>query len=75
MEIVSGTADANCPTTMSDRWINCLGYEVTTDSTNWNLDSRVAGLTIIYDGLTYTTVTGCGHTLGTYCPAPGLAFF
>lgn len=75
MEIVSGTADPDCPTTSSDRWTYCLGYPIKEDYKAWNVDSRVAGGTIQYDGLTFSTVTACGHTIPTYCPEPGLVFW
>ena len=30
---------------------------------------------IDYEGLSLVTVKGCGHTIPTYCPAAGYAFF
>jgi len=59
----------------TERWIECLGREVVRDWNNWWMDGDVAGSYKIYDGITFETVKGCGHTIPTYCPEQGFLFF
>ncbi|ETO24192.1 hypothetical protein RFI_12965 [Reticulomyxa filosa] len=59
----------------TQRWIECLGRPVVVDWTNWWMDQDVAGSYKIYDGITFQTVKGCGHTIPTYCPEQGFLFF
>jgi len=73
--IVSGDADSAVPFMGTQRWIECLGREVVRDWNNWWMDGDVAGSYKIYDGITFQTVKGCGHTIPTYCPKQGLLFF
>ena len=39
------------------------------------LQGDVAGSIVEFDGIDFVTVKGCGHTIPTYCPEAGLAFF
>ncbi|ETO24544.1 hypothetical protein RFI_12614 [Reticulomyxa filosa] len=59
----------------TQRWIECLGQPVVRDWNNWWLDEDVAGSYKIYEGITFQTVKGCGHTIPTYCPVQGFLFF
>lgn len=54
--------------------MNCLGRENKKPTYNWKIDGNVAGQTTEHEGITFTTVKGCGHTIPTYCPEPGLEF-
>lgn len=75
MQVVSGDADAAVPFVGTERWIDCLGRDVVKDWENWMMDGDVAGSIIEYDGLSFQTVKGCGHTIPTYCPEAGFAFW
>merc|ERR1711964_949696 len=74
IEIVSGTSDPNCPFTGTFRWVNCLGRTINVDTYDWTVNDIPAGKTTEYEGITLTTVKGCGHVIPTYCPEPGLEF-
>ena len=73
--VVSGDADAAVPFVGTERWIRCLGRTVVSPWTNWIFEGDVAGSVVQYDGISFVTVKGCGHTIPTYCPELGLAFF
>lgn len=73
--VVSGDADAAVPFMGTERWIHCLNRPVTKDFRKWTLDQDVAGMVVDYDRLSFATVKGCGHTIPTYCPEAGFAFF
>mmetsp|Transcript_29352 Transcript_29352/g.45182 ORF Transcript_29352/g.45182 Transcript_29352/m.45182 type:complete len:103 (+) Transcript_29352:1139-1447(+) len=75
IEIVSGASDTVCAFTGTLKWINCLDKKIINDWTNWYVDGDVAGSTIDFEGITYTSVKGCGHLIPTYCPKKGLEFF
>ena len=55
--------------------MNCLGRPVTKDFRAWKLNGDVAGMIKDYDTMSFVTVKGCGHTIPTYCPEAGYAFF
>jgi hypothetical protein len=55
------------------RWIECLGRNITNEY-EWKVDDINAGYTVEYDGITFTTVKGCGHLIPSYCPKPGFEF-
>jgi len=69
--VVSGTADAAVPVLGTQRWISCLGRKTVVDWHDWMLDGDVAGTRRDYEGLSFLTVKGCGHTIPTYCPKQG----
>jgi carboxypeptidase C (cathepsin A) len=73
--VVSGTADAAVPFIGTERWMNCLGRPVKNDFRPWKLNGDVAGMIKDYDQMSFVTVKGCGHTIPTYCPEAGYAFF
>lgn len=73
--VVSGTADAAVPFIGTQRWMECLHRPVTNDWRAWHLDGDVAGMVKDWDHISLITVKGCGHTIPTYCPAAGFAFF
>jgi len=75
ISIISGDADSAVPFMGTQRWIECLDRPVVHDWTNWWMDQDVAGSYKIYDGITFLTVKGCGHTIPTYCPEQGFLFF
>lgn len=72
---MSGDADAAVPFVGTMRWINCLGREVERDWRNWMLDGDVAGSVKDWAGISFMTVKGCGHTINSYCPEKGYAYF
>ena len=41
----------------------------------WKMDGDVAGMVKDWDHISLITVKGCGHTIPTYCPEAGYAFF
>eukprot|EP00656_Telonema_subtile_P042700 TRINITY_DN4850_c0_g1_i2.p1 TRINITY_DN4850_c0_g1~~TRINITY_DN4850_c0_g1_i2.p1 ORF type:complete len:483 (-),score=87.57 TRINITY_DN4850_c0_g1_i2:257-1705(-) len=73
--VVSGTADAAVPFLGTQRWMECLGRNVTTDWRAWKMNGDVAGMVKDWDQISLITVKGCGHTIPTYCPEAGYAFF
>lgn len=73
--VVSGTADAAVPFLGTERWMKCLNRPVVKDMTAWMLDGDVAGMVKTWDKIQLVTVKDCGHTIPTYCPKAGLAFF
>ena len=73
--VVSGTADAAVPFLGTQRWMECLGRPVKNDYRAWLLDGDVAGMIKDWDHISLVTVKGCGHTIPTYCPKAGFAFF
>eukprot|EP01064_Diplonema_japonicum_P039072 TRINITY_DN9702_c0_g5_i1.p1 TRINITY_DN9702_c0_g5~~TRINITY_DN9702_c0_g5_i1.p1 ORF type:complete len:464 (+),score=157.16 TRINITY_DN9702_c0_g5_i1:43-1434(+) len=73
--VVSGTADSAVPFLGTERWMNCLGRPIKKDSYAWKLNKDVAGMVKEWDMITLVTVKGCGHTIPTYCPEKGFAFF
>ncbi|GAB5364640.1 hypothetical protein AAMO2058_000987100 [Amorphochlora amoebiformis] len=72
--IVSGTADSAVPFIGTERWIGCLN-RTRISYKAWYLKGDVGGMVSQYDRLTFVTVKGCGHTIPTYCPDKGFAFF
>lgn len=74
--VVSGTADAAVPFIGTERWMECLGRKVTHDWRKWTIDGQVAGMQKDWaPHLSLITVKGCGHTIPSYCPEAGYAFF
>ena len=73
--VVSGTADAAVPFLGTERWMECLKRPVTDDWRAWKLNGDVAGMVKDWDHISLVTVKGCGHTIPTYCPEAGYAFF
>eukprot|EP00466_Bigelowiella_natans_P007458 jgi/Bigna1/92838/estExt_fgenesh1_pm.C_800008 len=73
--VVSGTADSAVPFLGTERWMNCLGRKNLGKYRPWLLDGDVAGMINEWDGISLVTVKGCGHTIPTYCPKEGYAFF
>jgi hypothetical protein len=60
--------------------MHCLGLPIATDWTAWHLNHDVAGMVKDWSVqgkpmLSLVTVKGCGHTIPTYCPEAGYAFF
>ena len=55
--------------------MECLGRPVANDWRAWKLDGDVAGMIKDWDHFSLVTVKGCGHTIPTYCPEAGYAFF
>jgi len=72
---VSGDADAAVPFLGTERWMECLQRPVANDWRKWELDGDVAGMIKDWDHISLVTVKGCGHTIPTYCPEAGYAFF
>lgn len=73
--VVSGDADSAVPFLGTQRWMECLGRTVKNDWRAWHMDKDVAGMIKDWDGISLVTVKGCGHTIPTYCPEAGFAFF
>ena len=73
IQVVSGTADAAVPFLGTERWMECLGREVTDDWEAWKLEGQVAGMAKRWGQLSLVTVKGCGHTIPSYCPEAGYA--
>jgi len=74
--VVSGTADAAVPFLGTERWMECLAQPMTKDWRAWYLHGDVAGMIKNWEPqLSLVTVKGCGHTIPTYCPEAGYAFF
>ncbi|KAJ9436843.1 Serine carboxypeptidase 24 [Diplonema papillatum] len=73
--VISGDADSAVPFMGTERWLRCLERPVTNDWRRWILNKDVAGMVIDFEGISFATVKGCGHTIPTYCPAAGFAFF
>jgi len=75
ISVVSGDADSAVPFIGSERWIECLNRSVAKDWFNWYMNEDAAGSVKIFNGITFQTVKGCGHTIPTYCPQQGFMFF
>eukprot|EP01060_Flectonema_neradi_P026925 TRINITY_DN36569_c0_g1_i1.p1 TRINITY_DN36569_c0_g1~~TRINITY_DN36569_c0_g1_i1.p1 ORF type:complete len:467 (+),score=100.95 TRINITY_DN36569_c0_g1_i1:72-1472(+) len=73
--VISGDADSAVPFLGTERWMNCLGRPVKNDWRGWKLNNDIAGSIKVWDHISLATVKGCGHTIPTYCPAAGFAFF
>ncbi|KVG98785.1 Peptidase S10, serine carboxypeptidase, partial [Cynara cardunculus var. scolymus] len=74
--IYSGDHDMCVPFTGSEAWTRSLGYAVTDEWRNWQVDGQVSGFVQGYDnGLTFLTVKGSGHTVPEYKPKEALAFY
>jgi len=73
--VVSGDADSAVPFEGTLRWMNCLGRPVKKDWSNWMLNQDVAGSKMEWEGITFVSVKGCGHTIPSYCPEAGFAFW
>lgn len=73
--VVSGDADAAVPFMGTEHWIGCLKRPITNDFRPWLLNQDIAGMVADYDRFSFVTVKGCGHTIPTYCPEAGYAFF
>ncbi|EDQ86318.1 uncharacterized protein MONBRDRAFT_38512 [Monosiga brevicollis MX1] len=73
--VVSGDADSAVPFMGTMRWINCLNMTVENDWDNWFLNEDVAGSYKRWSGLDFMTIKGCGHTINTYCPEAGYAYY
>ncbi|KAI3667884.1 hypothetical protein L6452_42954 [Arctium lappa] len=74
--IYSGDHDMCVPFTGSEAWTRSLGYEVTDEWRNWQVDGQVSGFVQGYsNGLTFLTVKGSGHTVPEYKPKEALAFY
>ena len=74
--VVSGTADSAVPFLGTERWMNCLKRPLVSDFTKWELNEDVAGMVKTWDSnFQLITVKGCGHTIPSYCPQAGFAFF
>jgi hypothetical protein len=72
--IYSGDADSAVPFIGTQKWIDCLDRPVTKKWHNWMVDGDVAGSRIDYDGISFQTIKGCGHTVPSYCPKKGYVF-
>lgn len=73
IQVVSGTADAAVPFLGTERWMECLGREVSEDWRAWMLGREVGGMVKRWGQLSLVTVKGCGHTIPSYCPEAGYA--
>ena len=77
--VVSGDADSAVPFIGTQRWIECLDRDVVKDWFNWKwfdgFNNDVGGSVKVYDGITFQTIKGCGHTIPSYCPEQGYLFF
>lgn len=58
------------------RFVEDLGYPVTTNYTAWMMEDQVAGFTKVYaKRLTFTTIQGAGHTVPEDKPAEAKKMF
>jgi len=73
--VVSGDADAAVPFVGTERWMKCLGRKVKKQWGNWMVNGDVAGSILQYEGITFQSVKGCGHTIPSYCPELGYQFW
>jgi serine carboxypeptidase-like clade 2 len=78
--IWSGDVDAAVPFEGTQKWIECLGQPVTTDWKNWYTNDEVYGRQIggsykVYEGISFLTIKGCGHTVQSYCPQLGYEYY
>ena len=76
----SGDADAAVPFEGTQRWIECLGRPVVEDWANWLTNDatygpQVGGSVKVFDGISFLTVKGCGHTVQSYCPQQGYDYY
>ncbi len=51
------------PHTGSEEWTRSLGLKVKHGWRQWNVDHQVAGYSQHYEGLTFVTIKGAGHTV------------
>jgi len=76
----SGDADAAVPFLGTQRWIECLGQPVVADWAAWQTNDatygvQVGGMVKQFEGISFLTVKGCGHTVQSYCPQQGYDYY
>ncbi|XP_022898952.1 serine carboxypeptidase II-3-like [Olea europaea var. sylvestris] len=70
--LYSGDLDANVPVTATRYAINRLKLQTKNIWRAWYLDNEVGGYVVEYNGLTFVTVRGAGHTVPSYQPQRAL---
>lgn len=72
----SGDVDAAVPYNGTQQWINSLNLKVLDAYKPWSIDPEmIAGYTIKYNGLRFTTVKGAGHMVPADKPAEAYHLF
>ena len=70
-----GDLDMICAFRGNMKFVDDLGYKVINESKPWKVNGRVAGYVKRYEGITFTTVTGAGHSVPVDKPLAALNIF
>ena len=68
-----GDLDVICAFLGQLKFVDDLGYKVINESKPWKVNGRVAGYVKRYEGITFTTVSGAGHSVPVDKPLAALS--